>query len=97
MFVKYFKKYNPDLQIVAIGDLAQNIYRFRGTSNEFLRTLLQREVIPDLISLNLTTNFRSTQSILKFINYLFQPEIKEGHILPMVAPDKCLAGIKPHY
>jgi hypothetical protein len=97
MFVKYFKQYNPDLQVVAIGDLAQNIYRFRGTSNEFLRTLLQREVIPDLVSLNLTTNFRSSQSILNFINVLFQPEIKEGHILPMIAPTGCPLGIKPKY
>ena len=96
-FVKYFKKFQPTLRIIAIGDLAQNIYRFRGTSNEFLRTLLEKEVIPDLKSFSLTTNFRSSKSILRFVNFLFAPEIKDKHILPMNAPENGNEGIKPKY
>ena len=95
-FVKEFKEIQPDLRIIAIGDLAQNIYRFRGTSNEFLRTLLL-ESIPDLQSFELTTNFRSTKHILSFVNTLFNHEIKEGHILPMRAPEKAPQGHKPKY
>ena len=97
IFVKRFKELQPNLQIIAIGDLAQNIYRFRGTSNEFLRTLLQREVIPDIRSFNLTTNFRSSKAILRFVNFVFRPEIKDGHILPMEAPFNGNEGTKPKY
>jgi superfamily I DNA/RNA helicase len=95
-FVKEFKNIQPNLRIIAIGDLAQNIYRFRGTSNEFLRTRLI-DLIPDLKSFELTTNFRSSKHILDFVNILFSHEIKEGHILPMRAPDFAKEGCKPKY
>lgn len=95
-FVKLFREIQPGLRIIAIGDLAQNIYRFRGTSNEFLRTLLD-ELIPDLNCFQLTTNFRSSKHILRFVNRLFKEEIKEGHILPMSAPDSAIVGYKPRY
>lgn len=97
IFVKEFKEIQPDLRIIAIGDLAQNIYRFRGTSNEFLRTRLL-SIIPELKSFELTTNFRSSKQILKFVNTLFKEEIKEGvTILPMHAPDFANEGTKPKY
>lgn len=95
-FVKEFKAIQPNLRIIAIGDLAQNIYRFRGTSNEFLRTQLN-ELIPDLKSFELTTNFRSSNQILNFVNTIFKDEIKEGHILPMSAPPSAQEGYKPKY
>jgi hypothetical protein len=96
IFVKEFKDIQPDLRIIAIGDLAQNIYRFRGTSNEFLRTRIL-DLIPSLKSFELTTNFRSSKHILKFVNTLFKNEIKEGHILPMHAPDEAPEGHRPKY
>lgn len=96
-FVKHFKRIVPDLRIIAIGDLAQNIYRFRGTSNEFLRTLLQQDVVQDIKSFTLTTNFRSSKSILNFVNYMFTPEIRENYILPMCAPETAIEGHKPKY
>lgn len=95
-FVQLFKKIQPGLRVIAIGDLAQNIYRFRGTSNEFLRTKIY-EVDPDLSTFQLTTNFRSTPAILHFVNTLFNTEIKEGHILPMSAPASKAYGPKPQY
>jgi hypothetical protein len=95
-FVKEFKVIQPALRIIAIGDLAQNIYRFRGTSNEFLRTQLN-DLIPDLKSFELTTNFRSSKQILNFVNTIFKDEIKEGHILPMSAPHEAPEGYKPKY
>ena len=96
-FVKHFKAIQPDLRVVAIGDLAQNIYRFRGTSNEFLRTRLQKEVSPDLKTFELTTNFRSSECILTAVNTVFGPEINDGHILPMSAPVGAGKGSKPKY
>lgn len=95
-FVQLFKQIQPSLRVIAIGDLAQNIYRFRGTSNEFLRTKIY-EVDPDLTTFQLTTNFRSTPAILHFVNTLFNTEIKDGHILPMSAPSTKAYGIKPQY
>jgi hypothetical protein len=96
-FVSQFKQIQPTLRILAVGDLAQNIYRFRGTSNEFLRTRLEREVCMDLSTYRLTTNFRSTKSILNFVNSVFQQEIVDNHILPMQPKPDAEEGMKPHY
>jgi hypothetical protein len=81
-FVRLFKVIKPELRVIAIGDLAQNIYRFRGTSNEFLRTYIHN-IVPDLASFRLTTNFRSSRKILDFVNIIFKEEIKNKQILPM--------------
>jgi hypothetical protein len=81
-FVKQFKEIQPNLRVIAIGDLAQNIYRFRGTSNEFLRTYIH-SIVNDLKSFRLTTNFRSSKKILDFVNIIFKEEIKNRQILPM--------------
>ena len=97
IFVKLFKAIQPALRIVAIGDLAQNIYRFRGTSNEFLRTKLQLEICPQLRTFELTTNFRSSKSILTAVNTVFGPEIRDGHILPMAPAAMTVQGSKPKY
>jgi len=94
-FITLFKRIQPDLRIIAIGDMAQNIYRFRGTSNEFLRRLLQSEIVPDLKTFTLTTNFRSSGAILGAVNSIFAEEIRGGHILPMVAAKP--GGQKPRY
>jgi hypothetical protein len=96
-FVSLFKQIQPSLRVLAIGDLAQNIYRFRGTSNEFLRTRLQKEVCVDLNTYELTTNFRSTKAILNVVNALFSEEIQNNMILPMVAGPNALQGKKPSY
>jgi hypothetical protein len=96
-FIKHLKSINPTVQIIAIGDLAQNIYRFRGTSNEFLRTLLKQDIDPDLKTFTLTTNFRSTRSILELANAMFEEDIRDGHILPMVPGPDAEQGIKPKY
>ena len=74
-FVQLFKQIQPSLRVIAIGDLAQNIYRFRGTSNEFLRTKIY-EIDPELSTFQLTTNFRSTPAILNFVNKLFDWSVR---------------------
>lgn len=96
-FIVYFKEIVPSLIVVGIGDLAQNIYRFRGTSNEFLRTRLQKEVDTNLKTFTLTHNFRSNKAILNLVNAMFSEEIKQGHILPMKAPNSAILGKKPKY
>jgi hypothetical protein len=96
-FVKLFKQIQPTLRVLAIGDLAQNIYRFRGTSNEFLNTRLQKEVCPDLNTYKLTTNFRSTRAILNAVNTIFRSDIAEQQILPMIPGPNAAEGKKPTY
>lgn len=96
-FVNLFKQVQPSLRILAIGDLAQNIYRFRGTSNEFLRTQLEKYVCPDLTTFELTTNFRSTKAILNLVNAVFAEDISNKHILPMVPGPNAPDGKKPCY
>jgi len=96
-FIKHIKSINPSVQIIAIGDLAQNIYRFRGTSNEFLRTLLKQDIDPQIKTFTLTMNFRSTKSILELANAMFEEDIRDGHILPMVPGPNAEQGMKPKY
>jgi hypothetical protein len=95
-FITLFRKIQPALQVIAIGDLAQNIYRFRGTSNEFLRRLLQSEIVPELKTHYLRTNFRSSQAILDTVNSVFAEEIRDGHIQPM-AYGGTAKGPRPRY
>jgi len=94
-FIKLFKRINPALQIIAIGDMAQNIYRFRGTSNEFLRRLLI-DIVPDIDTFYLRTNFRSTQAILNAVNSVFTEDIQNGHVQPMIYGSPII-GSKPRY
>jgi len=96
-FILLFKLIQPTLQIIAIGDLAQNIYRFRGTSNEFLRRLLQSEIVPDLQTFRLTMNFRSNAAILNAVNTVFAEEIRNEHVLPMVVGKPHIPSVKPQY
>jgi len=96
-FIALFKQIQSNLQIIAIGDLAQNIYRFRGTSNEFLRRLLASEIVPDLDTFYLRTNFRSSAAILNAVNTVFAEEIRDGHVQPMICGSRSSAGILPKY
>ena len=96
-FIKVFKEICPEIRIIAIGDLAQNIYRFRGTSNEFLRTRLKLEIDSQLKTFRLTTNFRSSKQILNAANLLFEEEIKNKKILPMYPSSNAIEGQKPEY
>jgi hypothetical protein len=96
-FLELWKWLNPTITMVAIGDLAQNIYRFRGTSNEFLRTMFQTRIDENVKKYKLTTNFRSTKAILRLVNALFAEEIQNNLILPMIAPAEAEEGMKPKY
>jgi hypothetical protein len=96
-FIALFRRIQPALQIIAIGDLAQNIYRFRGTSNEFLRRLLQSEIVQDLRTYRLTMNFRSNAAILNAVNNVFAEEIRNEHVLPMVVGKPHIPSVKPQY
>lgn len=57
------KKYR---QITAVGDAAQAIYSWRGA--DYRNLLLLKQDFPDLLTINLEQNYRSTEIILKAAN-----------------------------
>jgi hypothetical protein len=96
-FIQLFKGIHPELYIIGIGDTAQNIYRFRKTSDEFLRTRLKKEVVPELEEHQLSINFRSNETILTTVNTVFAEEIQDGLVLPMTAGRTDIPGVRPRY
>jgi DNA polymerase III epsilon subunit-like protein len=53
--------------LTVIGDDSQNIYQFRGTDNYFMINF--DNIFKDTSTYTLTTNYRSTQSIVKLANH----------------------------
>lgn len=54
----------PFNNIVVVGDLHQAIYKWRGAHPENLDTVIEKD-FPDVKTYHLSTNFRSTNNILK--------------------------------
>ncbi|QWB96215.1 RecQ family ATP-dependent DNA helicase [Mycoplasmatota bacterium] len=54
---------NENVKLIAVGDDDQNIYSFRGSSNEYLKTLSKRSKVYEL-----TKNYRSKKNIVTFAN-----------------------------
>ena len=64
-------------KLFLVGDAKQSIYRFRRADPEVFHRL--RESMPTAGRLSLTTNFRSRQEILDFVNVLFSAEMGEEY------------------
>ena len=60
-FVKSFK----DSNIFVVGDILQNIYSFRGSTNEIMKSLVDD---PDWTCIHLVENYRSTKCICDYAN-----------------------------
>ena len=54
-----------DTNFFFVGDTLQNIYTFRGTSNEYIKALSNS---PDWEKIKLFTNYRSTKQICEYAN-----------------------------
>ena len=54
------------IKVFAVGDDAQNIYTFRGSSVEYILNF--DKYFPDSLSFHLTANFRSTKEIVALAN-----------------------------
>ncbi len=68
---------------LAVGDVKQSIYRWRGGNWELLLQQLQQDIHPEMTEkLNLDTNFRSRKMLIRFFNSLFAiaPEIIQIHL-----------------
>lgn len=54
---------NENVQLIAVGDDDQNIYEFRGSSNQYLKDLSEKSKIYEL-----SKNYRSKKNIVAFAN-----------------------------
>ena len=61
-----------------VGDPKQSIYRFRGADVAHYQSVKRRLVEAGAVELNLTTNFRSTPAICKFVNDVMEPVFDAG-------------------
>ena len=66
-FVRSF----TDSNIFVCGDISQNIYSFRGTTNRILKDLI---IDTSWTTIYLTSNFRSTQQICDYANDIFKDQ-----------------------
>ena len=62
--IKFLNSFT-DVHLYFCGDVLQNIYSFRGTSNEFIKLLAST---PDWEKIKLFTNYRSTKQICEYAN-----------------------------
>lgn len=67
--IKCFMDDNTELAVV--GDPDQTIYTWRGADNDIVRFILDKD-FPDLVTIMLEDNYRSTQSILDMANRLIK-------------------------
>ncbi len=58
---------NDNLKIIAVGDDDQNIYAFRGSSNEYLKKLKEKAAFYELVE-----NYRSRKNLVAFTNMFVQ-------------------------
>lgn len=61
----FVQSFLPSSHVLAVGDIRQNLYSFRGTSNQFIKDL---SVDSSWETINLTYNYRSTIEICNFVN-----------------------------
>lgn len=62
--IKFLNSF-PNTNLYFCGDVLQNIYSFRGTSNEYIKALSNT---PDWEKIRLFTNYRSTNQICEYAN-----------------------------
>ena len=70
----------PDSNFYLTGDTLQNIYSFRGTSNEYIKMLANA---PDWEKIRLFTNYRSTNQICAYANAFSKKYADESYWIEM--------------
>lgn len=69
--------------LIAVGDLNQSIYGFRGAQPEMFTDILGRE---DFEKISFRTNYRSSGSLIGFFNAFFKGVFPKGYYDPMTLP-----------
>lgn len=77
--IKFLNSF-PNTNFFLVGDVFQNIYQFRGTSNEFIKALANA---PDWEKIRLFTNYRSTNQICEYANKFSATYADESYFIEM--------------
>ncbi len=70
--------------LIAVGDINQSIYGFRGAQPEIFAQILKDEKFKKI---SFATNYRSCGSLINFFNEFFSDTFPEGHYENMKQPD----------
>ena len=70
----------PDTNFFFVGDALQNLYRFRGTDNAYIKALSDSEAWDNI---KLYTNYRSTNQIVDFANNFSKGYAKDSYRIEM--------------
>ena len=93
--VKALIKQNDDMRIIAVGDDDQNIYEFRNSSSEYMRSLIDNY---GAVKYEMVENYRSTKEIVDFANQfvgLIQNRMKVDTI-HSVSQEKGMVTVTSH-
>lgn len=77
--IKFLNSF-PDTNFFFVGDALQNLYRFRGTDNAYIKALSDS---PDWDNIKLYTNYRSTNQIVEFANAFSKGYAKDSYRIEM--------------
>jgi len=70
----------PETHFFLVGDCLQNIYAFRGTSNEYIKIISNA---PDWEKIKLFTNYRSTNQICEYANNFSKTYSEDSYRIEM--------------
>ncbi|MDW7677124.1 MAG: RecQ family ATP-dependent DNA helicase [Bacillota bacterium] len=95
--VKALIKHNEEMRVIAVGDDDQNIFEFRGSSSQYLKTLM---VEHEGISYELLENYRSKRNLVNFSNQfvpLVQNRLKQHEIAAYQQDDGFIRLVRYRY
>lgn len=87
--IKLLVEYNDNVKLIAVGDDDQNIYSFRGSSNEYLVDLEGKSK-----SYPLTTNYRARPNLVQFSNKFVSSIKNRMKIIPIHSNKKNMGRIE---
>ena len=79
--IKFLNSF-PNTNFYFCGDVLQELYRFRGTSNEYIKALSNT---PDWEKIRLYTNYRSTTQICEYANKFSRKYADDSYWIEMKA------------
>lgn len=77
--IKFLNSF-PNTNFFFVGDALQNLYAFRGTSNEYIKALSDSD---GWEKIKLFTNYRSTNQIVEFANKFSKSYAKDSYRIEM--------------
>ncbi|MBQ4421038.1 MAG: RecQ family ATP-dependent DNA helicase [Bacteroidales bacterium] len=90
--VKALMRKNEEMRVIAVGDDDQNIYGFRGSNSEYLKSLITKD---EATLYELVENYRSDYAIVDYANTFVQriPDRMKQMPIVSVRKDKGFVGL----